>query len=128
MSLKKMKTRIQKIKLELQNIGDMRAGSLNEQYSVCGVEGCICADPEKPKKHGPYFQLSFVHLGKSSSQFIQKEFVAKTKKQLLEFKKFKLLTSEWIDLSLKVAKEELQQEREKLKISKKKNKNEGTKS
>lgn len=123
-----MKTRIQKIKSALQEIGDMRPGSLNEQYSVCGVKGCICADPVKPKKHGPYFQLSYVHQGKSSSQFIQKEFVAKTKEQLLEFKNFKLLTSEWIDLSLKVAKEELQAEREQLKILKKKNKDVDTKS
>lgn len=128
MSVKKMKTRIQKIKEELLEIGDMRAGSLNEQYSVCGVKDCVCADLEKPKKHGPYFQLSYVHQGKSSSQFIQKEFVTKTKKQLIEFKKFKLLTSEWIDLSLKVAKDELQEEREKIKMLKRKIKNSSTKS
>jgi hypothetical protein len=119
MNIEKMKTRIQKIKSSLQDIGDMRSGSLNEQYSVCGVKDCACVDPEKPKKHGPYFQLSYVHQGKSSSQFIQKEFVVKTKKQLLEFKKFKLLKNEWIDLSLKVAKEELQQERDRLKNEKK---------
>ena len=128
MTMQKMKTRIQKIKVELQEIGEMRPGSLNKQYSVCGVKGCICADPKEPVKHGPYYQLSYVHQGKSSSQFIQKEFVTKIQNQLLEFKKFKSLTSEWIDLSLKVAKEELQEERDMLKLEKKKLKNKETKS
>jgi hypothetical protein len=128
MNSNQMELRIQKIKDELQKIGAMRPGSLNEQYSVCGVKGCACADLEKPKKHGPYYQLSYVHQGKSSSQFIQREFLTKTEKQLVEFKKFKSLTNEWIDLALTVAKETLQEEREILKLSKKKLKNKGTKS
>lgn len=123
-----MKTRIQKIKIEIQEIGEMRPGSLNEQYSVCGVKGCICADPKKPIKHGPYHQLSYVHQGKSSSQFIQKEFVSKVQDQLQEFKKFKSLTNEWIDLALKIAKEDLQEERDILKLEKKKLKTKKVKS
>ena len=53
--------RITEIKLELQGIGPMRPGSLSEQYTVCGKAGCRCADPKHPRKHGPYYQLSFVH-------------------------------------------------------------------
>lgn len=130
MNIKKMETRIQKIKSELQQIGGMRPGSLNEQYSVCGTKGCSCADPENPKKHGPYYQLSYVHQGKSTSQFIQSELVTEIKKQLMEFKKFKTLTTEWIDLALQIAREKLQQEKELLKETKKqlKAKKTGTKS
>ena len=117
-----MEARIKKIKSELQEIEGMRPGSINEQYSVCGTKGCICADPYKPKKHGPYYQLSYVHQGKSTSQFIQKELVDKTRQQLEEFKNFKSLTNEWIDLALKIAKENLQQEKEQLKLLKKSSK------
>ena len=89
-------TQMLPVKSELQKIEGMRPGSINEQYSVCGTKGCSCADPYKPKKHGPYYQLSYVHQGKSTSQFIQKELVDKTKQQLVEFKNFKSLTNEWI--------------------------------
>jgi len=41
----------------------MRPGSLSKQYSVCGKAGCRCVDREKPRKHGPYYQLSYVHRG-----------------------------------------------------------------
>ena len=122
------KNRIQKIKYELQKIGDMRPGSLNEQYTVCGTKGCSCADPDKPKKHGPYYQLSYVHKGKSTTQFIQKELELKIRQQLAEFKKFKSLTNEWIDLALNGAKEALQEEKEQLKLLRKSGKKSGTKS
>lgn len=112
MTLKAMEKKVEKIKLELQSIGDMRPGSLNKQYTVCGIKGCICSDPEKPKKHGPYWQLSYSHQGKSTSQFIQNEFVKTTERQLKEFKRFKALSANWIDLALKISKEKLIVEKE----------------
>ena len=60
------------VKAELQKVGDMRPGSINTQMTVCGRKGCRCQDKTNPQKHGPYYQLSYVHQGKSSTQFIQK--------------------------------------------------------
>ena len=86
---------VEKIKLELQQIGSMRPGSLNKQFTVCGRPGCRCQDPDKPKRHGPYFQLSYVHHGKSTTQFIQKQLVPGVSRQLKNYKTFRALTAEW---------------------------------
>ena len=114
-----MERRVERIKAELQKIGNMRPGSLNTQLTVCGRKGCRCQDDKNPKKHGPYYQLSYVHQGKSSTQFIQKPLLAKVTRQLENFKAFKALTAEWVDLSLAIAKANLQLERTALKADKK---------
>ena len=104
MQLQKIKTRIQKIKEELSTIGEMRSGSISKQYNVCGNPNCKCKDKKNPQKHGPYYQLSYVHKGKSSSQFIRQEFLVDTKKQLDNYKRFKKLVDQWIHLALQHAK------------------------
>lgn len=115
MQLQKMENRVQKIKLELQAISEMRPGSLNKQYTICGRPGCRCQDDKHPQRHGPYFQLSYVHNGKSTTQFIQKELVPTVTEQLKNYKKFKALTAEWVDLALAIAKEKLATQKEFLK-------------
>lgn len=112
MQIQKMEKRIEEIKAKLVRIGAMRPGSLNEQLTVCGRSNCRCGDPKKPKKHGPYYQLSYVHQGKSTSQYIQKEWVGAVKSQLANYKTFKALTAEWVDLALTLAKEKLLADKE----------------
>ena len=116
MHINKQELRIELIKSELQQIGEMRPGSLNQQYTICGRAGCRCQDSRNPKKHGPYYQLSYVHLGKSTTQFIQKDLVGNVEAQLKNFKMFKQLTTEWIDLALQIAKEKLAEDKLHLKI------------
>ena len=108
MQLKNMENRIEKIKAELAKLGEMRPGSLNKQMTVCGRSNCRCVDPKNPKRHGPYYQLSYVHQGKSTSQFIQKPLVAAVRDQLKTYKTFRALTAEWVDLALAIAKEKLE--------------------
>ena len=60
MQIQKMEKRIEEIKAKLALIGAMRPGSLNKQLTVCGRSNCRCGEPKKPKKHGPYYQLSYV--------------------------------------------------------------------
>ena len=107
-----MDKRIDQIKAEIARIGDMRPGSLNQQFTVCGRPNCRCVDPKKPQKHGPYYQLSYIHQGKSTSQFIQKEHVSTVREQLKNYKTFKALTAEWVDLALAIAKEKLKAAKE----------------
>ena len=110
-----MQKRVEQIKLALRQVGEMRPGSLNKQRTACGRPGCCCQNREHPKKHGPYYQLSYVHKGKSTTQFIQKQLVPMVKGQLKNFKTFKALTAEWVDLSLAIAKQKLAQDRQRLK-------------
>jgi len=107
-----MEKRIQEIKKALVRIGEMRPGSLNEQHTVCGRSNCRCMAEKMPRKHGPYYHLGYVHQGKSTTQFIQKEWVGAVKLQLANYKRFKALTAEWVDIALTLAKEKLRADNE----------------
>jgi hypothetical protein len=117
MEIPEMEKRIAQIKAALLKVGDMRPGSLNQQRTVCGRPGCRCQNPQKPQKHGPYYQLSYVHQGKSTTQFIQKPLVPLVAGQLKHFKIFKALTTEWVELSLAITKQKLALARQQLKAA-----------
>jgi len=84
--------RIKKLEESLAQIGPMLPGGITEQWNVCGKAGCKCKDPDKPRKHGPYFQLSFTVGGKSSSMFIKREDLAVAKRAVRNYARFKALT------------------------------------
>ena len=84
--------RIEKLEQSLAQIGPMLPGGITEQWNVCGKAGCKCKDPDKPKKHGPYFQLSFTVGGKSSSMFIKREHLAEARRAVKNYARFKALT------------------------------------
>jgi hypothetical protein len=49
----------------------MRVGSVVKQYMFCGKASCAChRDP--PKKHGPYYYLSYKEEGKSRYKYLGK--------------------------------------------------------
>ena len=85
-------SRIEKIKLLLQGIGEMRPGSLTQQ-SVILKSGNI---------YQPW-QISYTHKMKSRTKGIKPEFVKQTKLQIENYKKFKELTTEWVDLAIELA-------------------------
>lgn len=80
--------RIEKIKQQLLNIGEMRPGSLTRQY-------------QKPKeKKGGFYQISYTYKMKSKTEYVRPEFVKDLKVQVTHYKKFKKLTQEWIELAI----------------------------
>lgn len=102
--LKKIEKQIADIKKQIFDLGDMHPGSLSKQFNICGCPTCKCKDPVEPKKHGPYYQLSFVHRGKSTSRFIKPQFVPEIKQQVANYKKFKELVEQWKALAADAAK------------------------
>jgi hypothetical protein len=95
--------KITMIKEKIAQIGEMRPGRVSRQYNVCGNPRCRCKDPINPKKHGPYYQLSYVHEGKSTSRFIKRPLLKQVLQETREYKKFKALTDQWIKLAIKMA-------------------------
>ena len=90
------------LKQELLTLGDLRPGTLSEQYNVCGKAGCACkADP--PRKHGPYYQVSFTWHGRSHTQFVRRENVATTRQQLRTYERLRTLVEAWIAAGLELA-------------------------
>ncbi len=102
--MRELEKRIEKVKKALLAIDDMHPGSLSKQYNICGQPGCCCKDSENPKKHGPYYNLSYALRGRSTSRFIRPEFVAEVKQQIKNYKKFKELVDEWKNLAAERAK------------------------
>jgi hypothetical protein len=106
-SIQKLEERIQQIKAELAALGEMRPGSLSRQYNVCGKPNCRCKDPQNPQRHGPYHQLSWVHRGKSTTQFIRRPLLPQVRAQIATYNKFRKLTDEWVSLALRLAQAKL---------------------
>lgn len=102
-SIATVEKQIRTIQRELSALGPMRPGSLSEQYNVCGTPGCRCKDPKKPQKHGPYYHLNYTWRGKARTEFVKAEAAGAVREQLANYKRFRTLTTEWVDLSLKRA-------------------------
>ena len=102
--IKQKLKRIEEVKHEISGLGEIRTGSLSEQWNVCGNPKCRCKDKENPQKHGPYYQLSYTRYGKSSTEFVSRKNVDTVRKQLEDYKAFMSLKDEWIDLSVAIAK------------------------
>jgi hypothetical protein len=98
------RARIEEIKKCLSTLEEMRPGSLSEQYNVCGNPTCRCKDSKNPQKHGPYYQLSYTHKGKSTTEFVKQGMVTETRNQLMNYQIFKKMTAEWVELSVTIAK------------------------
>jgi hypothetical protein len=92
--LSAIQNRIKRIKKELLGIGMMRPGSLTKQSQRRSGSD----------KTYEYWQLSYTHKMKSRTDYVRPEMVTVTKAQVREFKKFKTLVEEWIDLAIEAAK------------------------
>ena len=109
-STESLEKRIQKIKQEIGEVGDLRPGTLSQQYNVCGSPGCQCkASP--PIKHGPYYQISFTRHGKSSSQFVREQDLKEVQQQLENYRRLRELVDEWISLSAQLSTLRLREKR-----------------
>ncbi len=100
--VRSLEGQIAKIKSDLDRLSDLRPGSLSEQYNVCGNPNCRCKD-DPPKKHGPYYQLSYTRKGKSTTRFVRKDEVVSTRKELENYAKLRELVDRWIDLATELS-------------------------
>ncbi len=97
--IRSLERQIEKIKRELVQVGELRPGTLSEQYNVCGTPGCRCkASP--PEKHGPYYQLSYTRKGKSRTRFVRRENLPEVKKLMRNYAHFRGLVDRWIDRAI----------------------------
>ena len=101
-SAESLEKRIQSLKHQIGELGDLRPGALSKQYNICGNPTCRCkAIP--PLKHGPYYQISFTRHGKSSSQFVREEDLDEVQQQLENYRQLRDLVDEWVTLSAQLS-------------------------
>jgi len=90
--LSQIEKKIEKIKQRLVTIQQMRPGSLTRQY-------------RNPKdKTGAYYQLSYTHKMKSRTEYMRAEFVEMIEEQISEYKRFRKLVDQWVELSIEHSK------------------------
>jgi len=58
---------------ERASVAPLLPGTLEKRYNTCGNPECHCNDKVNPRKHGPYYRLSYNIKGKNSSVFVPDE-------------------------------------------------------
>lgn len=91
-TLAQIERRIEKIKALLSGIGEMRPGTLTQQFK----------DPEN--QTGPYYQLSYTLDMKSRTDYVSKDTVAEVRRQVANYKRFKELCAQWVALGIEHSK------------------------
>ena len=98
-------TRIKSIRTDLEQIGEMRPGSLTKQQHKRGG------------KSWPYWQISYTQK-RSKTEYVRDEFVVQIKSEIAEYKKFKSLMEKWVELSIELSKEKLKIRKKELDLEK----------
>lgn len=101
---KHIKAQIVRIKKELLDLGPLHPGSLSRQYNVCGKPGCRCKTGPKPRRHGPYYKVSYVFRGRFTSRFVPQQQVKAVRAELANYKRLRKLTETWVGLALRLVK------------------------
>lgn len=103
--IQRIEKQIAQIKGKMRRLGPLHPGSLSRQYNVCGKPGCRCKDPENPRRHGPYYKVSYVYRGRFSSRFVPRNQVNAVRAELANYKRLRKLIEDWVGLALRLAKE-----------------------
>lgn len=56
--------------------------------------------PKKPRRHGPYHKLAYVHRGRPVCRFVRAGCLREIQKQLANYKSFRGIIDQWIALSI----------------------------
>ena len=102
-TISSMEKQIARIQRALAELGPMRPGALGHQYK----------DPKE--KRGGYWQISYTHRMRSRSEYVRPEYLRSVRAELANFRKFRRLTENWVDLSLEVSRLKRKQQQPKKK-------------
>lgn len=96
--LRELEEKRQRVQKRLTEVGDMRQGTLTERYRKCGKPSCKCAEDES-HAHGPSFSLTKSVRSKTVTRIIPKPAVEATKVQIVQFKEFRRLSQEFLEVN-----------------------------
>ena len=87
---------------QISELGDFQPGSITSALRRCGKPSCHCARPNDPG-HGPHFQLTQKISGKTATQNLPSQAaVHKAEGEIAEFRRFRSLTGELVEVNRKV--------------------------
>ena len=79
---------IQAIKGQLAALGPLRPGSLTRQYR------------QPARRRGAYYQISYTWRMRSHTDYVRPNEVARLRRELAAYRRFKQLTARWVELGL----------------------------
>jgi hypothetical protein len=100
-SLDELQRERSRVQLALTEIDDLRPGSLVERFRKCGKPTCHCAKPDSPG-HGPSYSLTREVEGKTLTKIIPSDAVEQTQRQIAEYRRFRNLARDFVEVSEKV--------------------------
>lgn len=80
---------IANIKQALMGLGQMHPGSLSQQSRAAG---------------NTYHQLSYSHQGKGHTKYVRPEDVPEVTQEIENYRRFRGLTTKWVELAIELAK------------------------
>src|SRR5437667_9871497 len=98
-SLETLERQRAEILRQMQQLGDMRRGSVVEQYLRCGKSPCCCKRPGHPG-HGPYFALTCKVAGKTKTRQLRAgPVLEKVRREVQAFHRFRELSERLIQIN-----------------------------
>jgi hypothetical protein len=108
-TLEQLETKRERLINELAQVSDMRPGSLVGRFRKCGKPNCHCAQPAS-QAHGPSWSLTRGVEGKTVTKVIPPgSAVAQTKAQIAEYRRFRKLVQELIELNVRICDQKLEE-------------------
>lgn len=95
------------LRTQLASVGDMRPGSLVARYRACGKPSCHCAGKGE-RGHGPSWSLTHAVAGKTRTKIIPAGAVQRTKAQISEYRRFRHLVRELVEVCEKLCDTQLE--------------------
>lgn len=81
---------------QIEEIGDMRRGSIAERYRQCGKHPCCCEQADHPG-HGPYYSLTVKAEGTTVTRHLAAGAeLAKVEREIAAFRRFQELVPELV--------------------------------
>lgn len=97
-TIAELEKRREELRGRLAATGEMRPGSLTGRLRRCGKPNCHCAR-EGAAGHGPSWSLTRVVGGKTVTRIIPKSAVELTRQQIAEYRAFRDLSRELIEVN-----------------------------
>ena len=102
-----LEERRQELLAQINQLGDLRPGSLVERYNKCGRANCQCAQPGA-RGHGPQWVVTTRVGGKTRTRAIPPEALEETRAQIAECQRLRQLVAELIDVSEQICQGRIQ--------------------
>ncbi len=84
---------------EMQGLGEMRRGSIVEQYLKCGKTPCCCQTPGH-RGHGPYFTFTRKVQGKTQTRQLRPgPLLAKLRQEVETYHRFRRLSEQLVEVN-----------------------------